>query len=97
MKKRALVIKYNKEEFGPKILIKGEELLAKKILEKAKEYGILIVEDKEKLQILWNGVEEGEIIPEDLWEILVDIYRFVIKFNRNFLKEVFYESKGKGE
>lgn len=97
MKLKALVIKYNKNDFGPKILIKGEENFAKKILEKAKECGILIVEDKEKLELLWDNVEEGEFIPKDLWEILIDIYKYVISFNRKFREEVLYENKDKGE
>jgi|GEM_PF-6600969 flagellar biosynthesis protein len=97
MNKKVIVLKYNKNEKAPKILLKGEKNFAKKILQKAKECGILIYEDKNKVDILWDNVEEGEIIPEDLWEILVEIYRYVVEFNKSFLNEVFYESKNQSK
>jgi flagellar biosynthesis protein FlhB len=65
---RAVALAYVADATGPPLVIaKGERLLARKIIEMAREGGVLVAEDAVLVQGLVD-VEEGNEIPEALYQ-----------------------------
>ncbi|MBN2651663.1 MAG: EscU/YscU/HrcU family type III secretion system export apparatus switch protein [Spirochaetales bacterium] len=74
--KKAVAINYKEGSYAPKILSKGGGVFAEKILEKAEEYDIPIVEDGDLVEILFAS-EIFDYIPEDVFEITATILAYV--------------------
>jgi flagellar biosynthetic protein FlhB len=73
----AIAIKYDKEGGGaPTIVAKGTRIWAEKILEEARLHNIPIVRNVPLAQAL-NKLDIGEEIPEDLYEAVAEILKFV--------------------
>jgi flagellar biosynthetic protein FlhB len=76
----AVALRYNAEESpAPVVLAKGEDYLAQKIKEVARENQIEIVENKPLARMLYHNVGIGEQIPPELYqavaEVLAAVYR----------------------
>ena len=76
----AIALVYDRQLMGaPQVVAKGSDYLAKRIREIAQANGIPIIEDKPLAWALYEGVEVGEEIPEELYrgvaEILAMVYR----------------------
>ncbi|WP_075619419.1 flagellar biosynthesis protein FlhB [Paenisporosarcina indica] len=76
----AIAIKYDAETMeAPMVIAMGKDHLALKIKEKAKELGIVIMENKPLARALYQQVEIGDSVPEELFlavaEVLAYIYR----------------------
>jgi flagellar biosynthetic protein FlhB len=76
----AVALKYDANTGkAPVVLAKGEDYLAQKIKEKAKENHVEIVENKPLARMLYHNVEIGEEIPPELYqavaEVLATVYR----------------------
>ncbi|ANU26710.1 flagellar biosynthesis protein FlhB [Planococcus versutus] len=76
----AIAIKYDAETMeAPVIIAMGKDHLALKIKEKAKEFGIVTMENKPLARALYAQVEVGDVVPEELFlavaEVLAYIYR----------------------
>ena len=73
----AVAIQYDKDgNAAPIVLAKGERLLAEKIKEVAREAGVPIFRDVSLARAL-RDVEEGDEIPEALYEAVAEILRVV--------------------
>ncbi|MBL8151498.1 MAG: type III secretion system export apparatus subunit SctU [Blastocatellia bacterium] len=78
----AVAIRYNKEEMdAPQIIAKGEMLMAEKILEIARENNIPVMRNVPLAHAL-NKLEEGEEIPEELYEAVAEVLNWVYKLHR---------------
>ncbi len=75
-RKKAVAVKYSKDDMAPKVLAKGMGIVAENIIEGAKEEDISIVEDKALVDEL-TKVEIGEYIPEELYEVVAKVLLFV--------------------
>ena len=74
----AVAIKYDPEESpAPVVLAKGEDFLAQKIKEVAKEHDIEIVENKPLARMLYANVEIGAQIPPELYQAVAEVLAFV--------------------
>ncbi|MEF3255091.1 MAG: flagellar biosynthesis protein FlhB [Deferribacterales bacterium] len=76
----AVAIKYDmSKDRAPKVVAKGQRLIALRIREVAQKSGVMIHEDPPLARTLYSSVEIGEEIPENLYkavaEILAIIYR----------------------
>lgn len=78
--KKAVAIKYSKEQYAPNVVAKGKGELAKKIIEKADD--IPLVENAELVEEL-DKIEIGEYIPPELYEVVAQILVFVSEMDRN--------------
>ena len=79
----AVAILYdNEKDEAPKVVAKGEDYLALKIKETAKESGVPIVENKPLARALYATVEIDEIIPPELYQAVAEILA-VVYTNRN--------------
>ncbi|MCI6552426.1 MAG: flagellar biosynthesis protein FlhB [Lachnospiraceae bacterium] len=74
----AVAIKYDPDKYeAPVVLAKGEDYLAQKIKETAREHHIEIVENKPLARMLYANVEVGELIPPELYQAVAEVLAFV--------------------
>lgn len=74
----SVALQYDTESFrAPIVLAKGEDYLALKIREAAKEYAIEIVENKPLARMLYANVDIGEEIPAELYQAVAEVLAFV--------------------
>lgn len=74
----AVAIQYDPDQYAaPVVVAKGEDYLAQKIKEKAKEYKIEIVENKPLARMLYANVEVGELIPPELYQAVAEVLAMV--------------------
>jgi flagellar biosynthesis protein FlhB len=76
--KKAAAIAYNDEEGIPRLLAKGRDREAEKIIALAKKAGIEIVEDSSLAALLDAGVKPGDFVPPWCWEAVAKILAFVL-------------------
>jgi flagellar biosynthesis protein FlhB len=75
--KKAAAIGYNSEDGIPRLLAKGRDREAERIIVLAREAGIEIVEDPVLAALVDAGVEPGDWIPSWCWEEVAKILAFV--------------------
>ena len=74
----AVAIKYDAETSkAPVVLAKGEDYVAMKIREAAKENQIEIVENKPLARMLYANVEIGQEIPPELYQAVAEVLAMV--------------------
>lgn len=74
----AVAIKYDPEKYdAPYVLAKGEDYLAQRIKDVAKEHEIEIVENKPLARMLYANVEVGGLIPPELYQAVAEVLAFV--------------------
>lgn len=76
--KKAVALKYPKNEVAPFISASAKGELAERIVSIAKEHSIPVVEDVLLSDIL-SSQEIGSFIPEETWKAVAAIFAFVIK------------------
>ena len=70
----AVALKYDPETFdAPYLVAKGEDFLAARIKDKARENGIEIVENKPLARMIYYNVDLGYPIPPELYHAVADI------------------------
>lgn len=80
-KKRAVALRYDKQDDAPRIVAKGEDAFADMIVRIAREYGVH-VEDHQALAEVLMQFDVGLFIPEEVYEIVARILAFVYRLNR---------------
>ncbi len=76
----AIALKYEpKRMIAPMVVAKGQDYLALKIREIAKEEGVPIVEDKPLAQTLYKAAEVGEYIPVELYQAVAEVLAYVYR------------------
>ena len=74
----AVAVKYDANiAQAPVVLAKGEDFLAQKIKEVAKEHKIEIVENKPLARMLYANVEIGEQVPPELYQAVAEVLAMV--------------------
>ena len=74
----AVAIKYDAEVAPAPILVaKGEEYLAAKIKDKAKEAGVTIVENKPLARAIYTTVDIDQEIPPELYQAVAEILAMI--------------------
>jgi len=74
----AVALMYDAEKYAaPIVIAKGEDYLARKIKEVAKENSIEIVENKPLARMLYHNVEVGEAVPQELYQEVAEVLAFV--------------------
>ena len=71
------------EKSAPIVVAKGEDYLAQKIKEVAREHHIQIVENKPLARMLFHNVELGEEIPPELYQSVAEVLAVVYKMNHH--------------
>lgn len=74
----AVAIKYDPEVAdAPLVIAKGEDYLAARIKEVAKENHIEIVENKPLARMLYANVDVGQAVPPELYQAVAEVLAFV--------------------
>ncbi len=80
----AVAIKYDKDSYvAPYILAKGVDIIAENIKNVGKENSVPIVENKPLARALYDTVDIGDIIPEELYEAVAEVLAYVYSLKDN--------------
>ena len=80
----AVAIKYDADKYSaPVVVAKGEDFLAQKIREAAKEHHIEIVENKPLARMLYANVDVGQEVPPELYQAVAEVLAFVYSLREN--------------
>ena len=77
---KAVALRYGDGDSAPVIVASGTGYLAEKIVEVAQENQVPIYEDN-SLSTILAQMELGQEIPEDLYQAIVEIYVYFLKFD----------------
>lgn len=78
----AVAIGYDRElDAAPYVLVMGKDLLAERIIKLAEEYNVPVVRNIRLAHRLWDSGELYQYIPEDTYEALAEILRWVSSLN----------------
>jgi flagellar biosynthetic protein FlhB len=80
----SIALKYADTINAPLVLAKGADLIAKKIIEIAKENNIVIVENKPLARLLFSKAEIGTTIPGDLYQAVAEVLAYVYRLKKHF-------------
>ncbi|HSH34794.1 flagellar biosynthesis protein FlhB, partial [Schnuerera sp.] len=81
----AIAIKYDRDLYqAPYVLAKGADLIAENIKKVGKEHSIPLVENKPLARALYDTVEIGSLIPEDLYEAVAEVLAYVYSLKDDF-------------
>ena len=75
----AVALRYEPGGTAPKVVAKGQDELAAKIREVAREHKVPLVENKLLARTLYSAVEIGNEIPADLYEAVAQVLAFVYR------------------
>ena len=79
--KKAVAIKYNRDkDRAPKVLAKGRDAIAERIIEVAKENKVPIYPDKDLVQVLETLDIDFEI-PRELYRAVAEVLVFIYTIN----------------
>lgn len=79
----AIALKYSPEKYAaPVMLAKGQDHLALRIRELAKEHNIPIVENKPLARAMFKTMEIGQVIPRELFAAVAEVLAYVFKLKR---------------
>jgi len=80
--KKAVALKYDKDEDNaPKLVAKGKDYIAEKIIEIAKENRVPIYPDRDLVQVL-EALDLDFEIPVELYRAVAEVLVFVYDLNR---------------
>ncbi|WP_184180278.1 flagellar biosynthesis protein FlhB [Paenibacillus sp. JGP012] len=76
----AVALKYEGSEMeAPQIIAKGQDYVALRIKEIAKEHGVITMENKPLARALFQRAEIGDAIPADLFQAVAEVLAYVYK------------------
>jgi flagellar biosynthesis protein FlhB len=76
----AIAIQYRPEERqAPVVIAKGQDFVALKIKDAAKQHGVITMENKPLARTLYANVEINQEIPEDLFQAVAEILAYVYR------------------
>jgi len=76
----AVALRYDMEkDLAPRVVAKGERLIAEKIKEIAEKFGVPVVENKPLARALFEIAEIGMMIPEKLYRAVAEVLAHVYK------------------
>ncbi|MBQ9564957.1 MAG: EscU/YscU/HrcU family type III secretion system export apparatus switch protein [Synergistaceae bacterium] len=79
---RAVAVKYDRHQMAaPTVVAKGEGFIARKIVERAMEANVPIVEDAALVSALIS-LELGEEIPAELYQVVAKVLSWVYRLDR---------------
>ncbi|MCP8616537.1 EscU/YscU/HrcU family type III secretion system export apparatus switch protein [Salirhabdus salicampi] len=80
--KSAFALRYEeKKDDSPRVIAKGEGYVAENMIEKANDHNIPVYED-ETLTELLGELSINEKIPEELYEVVAEVFAFIYKVDK---------------
>ncbi len=79
MEKKAVALKYQEQESSaPKVVAKGQGIIAEKIMQKADEFDVPIFQNKALAESLLN-LDLDEQIPPNLYKAVAEVFVWLMK------------------
>ncbi|WP_379151374.1 flagellar biosynthesis protein FlhB [Paenibacillus sp. sgz5001063] len=76
----AVALKYDGSQMeAPQIIAKGQDHVALRIRELAKEHGVMTMENKPLARALFQRAEIGDVVPADLFQAVAEVLAYVYK------------------
>ncbi|CEP77560.1 MAG: EscU/YscU/HrcU family type III secretion system export apparatus switch protein [Defluviitoga tunisiensis] len=84
-KKKVVALRYKKGvDNAPKVVAKGMDLIAQRILEIAEKENIPIIKNEKAVEDFY-GIDLDDEIPSELYEIAAEIIAFVYKLDKQHI------------
>ncbi|HHZ17181.1 MAG TPA: flagellar biosynthesis protein FlhB [Peptococcaceae bacterium] len=80
----AVALKYEQDMPAPVVVAKGQDFMAQRIKTLAMDHDVTIVENKSLARALYQQVEIGEPIPEELYKAIAEILAYVYRLKGHF-------------
>ncbi|SET83370.1 flagellar biosynthesis protein [Salinibacillus kushneri] len=82
-RKQAVALSYHdKQATAPKVTANGKGKMAEKILSQAKDHDVPIHEDESLVELL-SALNINETIPEDLYQVVAEVFAFIYRVDRH--------------
>jgi flagellar biosynthetic protein FlhB len=78
----AVAIRYDKSMTAPEVVAKGQDFLAERIKQVARENRVAIVENKPLARTLYAMVDVGSVIPPELYQAVAEVLAYVFRLKR---------------
>jgi flagellar biosynthetic protein FlhB len=75
----SVALRYSAEHPAPIVVAKGQDLLALRIRELARERGVAVVPDPPLARALYASVDVGKMIPEELFQAVAQLLAYVYR------------------
>ncbi len=86
----AVAVEYEKQtDPAPKIVTMGAGVMAERIIEAAQQYNVPIMRNVELAQTLYQKGEMGDYIPEETYEAVAEILKWIEQMQAGELPEIF--------
>lgn len=93
--RKAVALQYGAGDAAPVVVASGMGYMAEKIVEVASESGVPVYED-DSLATVLTQLRLGQEIPEELYQAIVEIYLYFLKFDPNQREDRSEAGKEKG-
>ena len=94
--KKAVALHYGAGDNAPVVVASGQGYLAEKIVETAADNGVPIYEDN-SLSTILTQLQLGQEVPENLYQAIVEIYVYFLKFDPSARNEAPGDGGGRKE
>jgi flagellar biosynthetic protein FlhB len=81
----AVALKYEKGMAAPVVVAKGQDIVAQKIKELAREANVVIVENRPLARALYATTEIGDSVPQDLYKSVAEVLAYVYRLKNKKL------------
>ncbi len=78
----AVALKYDNTMAAPMVIAKGQDVVAMRIKDLAKEHRIAIVENKPLARALYGSTEVGDIVPPELYKSVAEVLAYVYRLKK---------------
>jgi flagellar biosynthetic protein FlhB len=75
----AVALKYDRGMPAPQVVAKGQDFVAQKIKDTAREAGVTIVENRPLARALYASVEIGDTVPKELYKSVAEVLAYVYR------------------
>lgn len=75
----SVALRYSADALAPVVMAKGQDLIALRIRELAREAGVAVVPDPPLARALHGSVEIGQMIPEELFQAVAELLAYVYR------------------
>ena len=83
----AIALMYKQGMVAPLIIAKGQDLVAEKIKQIAREHKITIVENKPLARALYTSTEVGDVVPHELYQAVAEVLAYVYRLKNRVPKQ----------
>ena len=83
---RAVALRYDGGSSAPIVVASGMGYLAERIVEVAADNNVPVYEDN-SLATMLSQLQLGQAIPDSLYQAIVDIYAYFLKYTPKYTKE----------